>query len=125
MDLLFMDLDNMKWINDTLGHHEGDGALVDIATILKVTFRESDVVARMGGDEFAALVVDAAGEACGVVVKRLTENLVAFNRTRSRGYSLSVSVGTARYDPANPRTLDELLGHADTLMYEEKRRKQR
>jgi Amt family ammonium transporter len=124
MDLLFMDLDNMKWINDELGHHEGDRALVDIATILKETFRESDVVARMGGDEFAALVVDTAGEACGVVVKRLTENLSAFNGLRNRGYSLSVSVGMARYDPANPLTLDELLGCADTLMYEEKRRKQ-
>ncbi len=58
MLFFFADLDGLKWINDTLGHEEGDRALIEAATVFKETFRTSDIVARLGGDEFAALAID-------------------------------------------------------------------
>jgi diguanylate cyclase (GGDEF)-like protein/PAS domain S-box-containing protein len=124
MLLFFADLDQMKQINDTLGHQEGDKALVDIATILKEVFRESDIIGRMGGDEFAVLAIDTSDETRDVLVNRLHNILDDYNRPEGRNYQLSLSIGIAHYDPEKPSTLDELMAQADTLMYEEKRNKQ-
>lgn len=121
--LLFVDLDGMKWINDTLGHHEGDRALVDTAEVLKETFRESDVIARIGGDEFAVIALEES-ECCDeTVVVRLQENLGVSNEERGRPYRLSLSIGIAHYTPDKPCSIDELLERADKLMYEQKRTK--
>lgn len=119
----FADLDKMKQINDTLGHKEGDHALLDTASILKEAFRESDIVGRMGGDEFAVLAIHATDETKELLMKRLKKSLDLYNRREGRKYRLSLSVGIAHYDPAMPSSLDELMAQADTLMYEEKRRK--
>jgi len=120
--LLFIDMDNLKWINDHHGHNEGDRALIDLANILKKTFRDSDIVARIGGDEFVVLSesTDEKGE---VVLTRLDENIKDHNTNRSRCYPLSISVGTTRFDPNYPISVDELLSKADALMYAQKRKK--
>jgi diguanylate cyclase (GGDEF)-like protein/PAS domain S-box-containing protein len=118
--LLFVDIDDMKGINDTLGHQEGDTALFDIATILRQTFRKSDIIGRIGGDEFAVLAIDTAHEGRKAVA-RLREALDSCNSSEARRYKLSLSVGAAHFDPENPASLDELIAVADTLMYEEKR----
>jgi diguanylate cyclase (GGDEF)-like protein len=112
----------MKWINDTLGHKAGDGALAETAGILKQTFRESDIIGRMGGDEFAVLAVAAKGETPEVLTARLHENIEAFNKRGPRAYMISLSIGVVRYDPEKPCSLDALMAQADTLMYEEKRK---
>jgi diguanylate cyclase (GGDEF)-like protein/PAS domain S-box-containing protein len=125
MLLFFADLDKMKQINDTLGHQEGDNALIEIATILKEVFRESDIIGRMGGDEFAILAIDTTDETREVLIMRLHNILDDYNRPEGRNYQLSLSIGIAHYDPETPSTLDELMAQADTLMYEEKRNKQR
>jgi two-component system, cell cycle response regulator len=119
--LLFADLDRMKWINDNLGHPEGDRALTAIAGILKATFRESDIVARWGGDEFVVLAAETSEDSADMVTGRLVDHLAAANRPSQRGYQLSLSVGTARYDPGLPCSIDELLAHADQSMYAQKR----
>ena len=124
MLLFFADLDKMKQINDILGHQEGDKALVEIATILKEVFRESDIIGRMGGDEFVILAIDTTNETREVLVKRLHNYLDDYNRPEGRSYTLSLSIGIAPYDPKRPFSLDELMAQADTLMYEEKRNKQ-
>ena len=124
MLLFFADLDKMKQINDTLGHQEGDKALVEIATTLKKVFRESDIIGRMGGDEFAILAIDTTNETREVLMKRLHNYLDDYNRPQGRSYTLSLSIGIAPYDPKKPFSLDELMAQADTLMYEEKRNKQ-
>ena len=124
MLLFFADLDKMKQINDTLGHQEGDNALVKIATILKEVFRESDIIGRVGGDEFAILVIDTTDETREVLMKRLHNYLDDYNRPEGKSYTLSLSIGIAPYDPQKPFSLDELMAQADTLMYEEKRNKQ-
>jgi diguanylate cyclase (GGDEF)-like protein/PAS domain S-box-containing protein len=121
--LFFADLDKMKHINDTLGHQEGDKALVEIATILKEVFRESDIIGRMGGDEFAVFAIDATYETREVLIKRLHKALYNYNQPEGRRYHLSLSIGTALYGPEMHCSLDELIAQADTLMYEEKRNK--
>jgi len=121
--LFFTDLDKMKHINDTFGHQEGDKALIDIATILKDVFRESDIIGRMGGDEFAILAIDTTDETREVLIMRLHNTLDDYNRPEGRNYQLSLSIGIAKYDPEKPCSLDKLMAQADELMYEEKRGK--
>jgi len=120
--LLFMDMDNLKWINDHHGHNEGDQALIDLANILKKTFRESDVVARIGGDEFVVLL-ESADEKGEAVLTRLYENIRNYNAEGARRYTLSISVGTTQFDPEYPISIDELLSRADASMYAQKREK--
>lgn len=122
--LVFLDLDRFKTINDTLGHHVGDRGLNKIAEILRSTFRRSDIIARMGGDEFAVLALEASGEDAAMLVERLREHTETFNRSGREPYRLSVSVGIARYDETARTGLEALLAEADALMYEEKRRKE-
>jgi diguanylate cyclase (GGDEF)-like protein/PAS domain S-box-containing protein len=123
MLLFFADLDGMKWINDTLGHKEGDKALIDVAMILKETFRASDIIARMGGDEFAILAIDTTGIYPEIIMSRLQNQIDTHNKSGNRRYKISISMGIAYYDPENPCSLDELMSRADTLMYEQKRSK--
>ncbi|MEN6319348.1 MAG: PAS domain S-box protein [Syntrophaceae bacterium] len=123
MLLFFMDLDGMKWINDTLGHKTGDEALIEVATILKETFRTSDVIARMGGDEFAVLAIDEGGANIGILTNRLQQQIDAHNSFQNRHYRISISIGCTHYDPQNPCSIDELMSNADILMYEEKKKR--
>ena len=120
MSLLFADFDDLKQINDTLGHPEGDLALIEIASVLRETFRESDIIARIGGDEFVVLAIETDGLPTEVLTTRLQENLEAHNARGNRRYKLSLSMGIARYDPESPCSIDELLARADRLMYEQK-----
>jgi len=123
--LLFADLDGLKWINDRLGHTQGDAALQDMAGILKKTFRESDIQARMGGDEFAVLALEGRRENAEILAENLQREIALHNKSQSRPYLLSSSVGTVFCDPGEPSDLETLLGLADRLMYEEKEKKQR
>jgi diguanylate cyclase (GGDEF)-like protein len=122
--LLYIDMDDLKWINDHCGHNEGDQALIDLAGILKKSFRESDIIARIGGDEFVVLL-ESTVENDEILITRLYENIKGHNAKGSRGYKLSISVGVAQFDPENPISIDELLSKADALMYAEKRKRSR
>ena len=116
-------MDGLKWINDNFGHQEGDRAIIDVANIFKNTFRESDIVARMGGDEFAVIGIEAIHVDAEVLAARLQENIERRNKENTRPYKLSISVGVVRYNPENPCSVEELLDQADKLMYEQKRNK--
>jgi diguanylate cyclase (GGDEF)-like protein len=124
MLLLYADLDDMKQINDRLGHQEGDLALIDTASVLKETFREADIIARIGGDEFAVIVIEVGKDSADILSARLQENVDARNANGGSRYKLAISVGMARYDPHNPCSIDELLARADASMYEQKQGKQ-
>lgn len=119
--LLYMDMDDLKWVNDHCGHSEGDQALIALSNILKRTFRESDVIARIGGDEFAVLL-EATDEGDQMLITRLHENMKDYNAKVSQDYKLSVSVGVVQFDPEYPISIDKLLSKADALMYAQKRR---
>jgi diguanylate cyclase (GGDEF)-like protein/PAS domain S-box-containing protein len=123
MLLFFADLDGLKWINDTLGHEEGDKALIEAAAVFKETFRTSDIIARLGGDEYAALAVDITEENSEIFTARLRSLIDTHNNQENRRYRLSISVGCSGYDPENPCSLDELMASADKLMYEQKKKK--
>jgi len=119
--LIFVDFDNLKWINDSLGHSVGDQALIEAATLLRDTFRLADVVARLGGDEFVILCTD--NSALGneeTILNRLRENIDKTNRLTTRQYRLSLSVGVGRYEHRAPCSIDELLRRADQAMYHNK-----
>jgi len=121
--LLFADLDKMKSINDNLGHKKGDNALIEVASILKNVFRESDIIARIGGDEFAVLGLVAEKSDIVALESRLQEQIDLHNAYENRDYTISLSVGIACGDPENHYSIDELMSRADQLMYEQKRRK--
>lgn len=123
--MLYADLDSLKSINDTYGHHEGDTILKDIAHILKTTYRESDIVARIGGDEFVVIPVGTSGDDVAKILKRLDMSIEKYYAKASRSCEVSVSVGVTSFDPERPCTVEELLVRADKLMYEQKRHKRR
>ncbi len=118
--LFFADLDHFKEINDTCGHREGDLALVRTANALEQTFRSSDILARLAGDEFAVFALETSSQYEDVILRRLEKNLKASNAGETR-YELSLSVGVARFDPKNRVSLGDLLTQADQSMYRRKR----
>jgi diguanylate cyclase (GGDEF)-like protein/PAS domain S-box-containing protein len=120
--LFFIDIDDLKVVNDSLGHEEGDRLLINSANILKQTFRESDIIARIGGDEFAVLAADST-EISETAINRLNENIAGHNALSIRQHNISMSIGTSIYDPSNPRSLDDLMSQADQLMYMQKKEK--
>ena len=121
--LSFIDIDDMKHINDVWGHEEGDRVLVDAAKLLKQAFRESDIIARIGGDEFAVLTSDVIDAMQDVLINRLQQLIDTHNSQKDLIYMLSLSIGSAFYEPDKPCSLDELMSKADKLMYEDKQRK--
>lgn len=123
--LVYLDLDRFKTINDSLGHHVGDRALLKVAEILRATFRRSDIIARVGGDEFVVLALEASGESAEFLVERLRARFQETNQMSREPYQLSVSIGMARHDGDTRLRLEDLLAQADSAMYEEKRSKRR
>lgn len=123
MLLFFFDLDNMKPINDTYGHNAGDTALRATSSVLKTVFRDADIIARLGGDEFVVLAVGSDHCQIDVLRKRIAAGFSLFNSTHEIPFSLEVSVGVAVYTPEKGTTIEDLLAHADELMYEEKKKR--
>src|SRR5437868_8522077 len=119
--ILYTDLDGLKEINDSLGHHEGDRALKKTAEILKETFRSSDILARLGGDEFVVLAAIDTDERAESLTVRLQEKLDEANARGSRPYNLSLSVGIAHFSDEDNHSIEELMAQADRAMYEQKR----
>lgn len=123
MHLLFGDLDYLKEINDKFGHQEGDRALIEIANILTETFRTSDIVARIGGDEFVALALKTQEEHAEILESRLNKSISARNTKGDLPYTLSLSIGIAYYAPEQAISIENLIAEGDRLMYEAKKNK--
>lgn len=119
LTLMFIDLDDMKEINDRFGHDQGDAALGEMAEIMRESFRDSDILARLGGDEFVALMV-ATKQECLLAQERMLSNLQSRNAKQERPWHLSVSTGVSVFEPEVHATLQSLLDDADRLMYEQK-----
>jgi diguanylate cyclase (GGDEF)-like protein/PAS domain S-box-containing protein len=119
--LFYGDLDAFKGINDVHGHAEGDRALQDVAALLRGVFRESDIVGRIGGDEFTALVPHGRPETEAMVRARIAHRFAEFNATAGRPYPLSLSLGSAMCTPESPRDLDALFAEADAALLARKR----
>lgn len=114
---VFIDVNEMKTINDRFGHQAGDDALRELAAMLEASFRRSDLIARIGGDEFCVLALSGRPEPA---VERLRARLAEREATTDAPYPLSVSIGIALFDPTAHRTLEDLMSDADARMYREK-----
>lgn len=121
--LLYCDLDNFKWINDNFGHNVGDDVLKDVGGMLKEIFRDSDIIARRGGDEFIILTFDVLEEDKETIVNRLHNRLHEHNKTNDCGYKLSMSVGAKYYEYKELTNIDDILNDVDQLMYIDKKSK--
>jgi diguanylate cyclase (GGDEF)-like protein len=122
--LVFVDLDRFKQINDSYGHAEGDRALRETAEVLRQSLRSSDIVGRIGGDEFVCLAVNAAGSGEEAVRNRLQKALETIRMRPGRQYQLTFSIGVVSCPPSGVlEPMESLLARADELMYLEKHRK--
>lgn len=122
--LCFFDLDGLKRINDTLGHHIGSNVIERFAYAVRTTFRKSDVIARVGGDEFAVL---ARGniEDGRRLAERLEERVAELNHTTPPQRRMAYSIGFTEIDVNTPHGLQDAMARADSFMYDDKRRKHR
>ena len=117
VSLLFFDLNGFKKINDSFGHAEGDRALLSFANVLRSVFRGSDILGRMGGDEFAVMLADSSAAATTIALARLQAALDAHNLADQRGYDIRYSVGCIEFDPGRHQNMQQLLADADAAMY--------
>jgi len=118
--LIYIDLDNLKWINDQLGHKTGDEVICETARIFKEIFRETDIIARLGGDEFAIFTVQTDNPLEENSIRARIEDTISRFNDKTENYKISLSMGFALYSPDSPCSGKELLMKADNLMYEEK-----
>ena len=121
----YMDLDGLKGINDNLGHDLGDSAIKNTAEILKSSFRSSDILCRMGGDEFVAFVELSYESDVELIIDRINSNIADFNAINEQEYNLSISIGYKIFVPTeeNVKHLSTLLKEADKMLYENKKAK--
>ncbi len=122
--LVFVDIDGLKAVNDTLGHHEGDRLLRSAATVLRETFGDEDVLARIGGDEFAVYQPRPTMEPARIV-ERIEAATKRHNRRGALAGRLAVSIGVATAGPNDGESLDRLLARSDAAMYAHRRVKHR
>ena len=121
--LVFIDLDGLKRVNDTRGHAAGDALIADAAAVLGRVFRESDVVGRVGGDEFAVFALLDDHDGATAVSGRLQAEIERFNSQVVPTLRVAMSVGIEEINCAADTPLDVLLSRADRAMYEKKRRR--
>ncbi|MBN3926928.1 sensor domain-containing diguanylate cyclase [Nostoc sp. NMS4] len=120
--VMFIDLDGLKQVNDTLGHDMGDALIINAGRLLKQTFRNSDIVARLGGDEFIVFISSYFQDADSIQA-RVQANIAKFNQQQNCSYKLSMSMGIERYSPESNMSLEQLIARSDELMYAQKRLK--
>lgn len=117
---LLFDLNEFKQINDRFGHAEGDRALISFAKVMQKTFRDSDVFARIGGDEFAALLTDTDESDVVLALERFASEVDTLNQTEKRGYNIHYSVGAVSRPASSVSSIDAMMAEADARMYESK-----
>lgn len=123
LTVCYVDIDNLKYINDLYGHKEGDYLIITTIRLIKESMRQSDILFRMGGDEFMVILSQCSLEDSLNVWKGIMSRIDNFNKNLNKSYQLNISYGFTEYDLKNPQTLDELIAKADKAMYEHKKRK--
>ncbi|MCL2820629.1 MAG: GGDEF domain-containing protein [Oscillospiraceae bacterium] len=121
--VMFMDMDGLKYINDTFGHQEGDIAISVLARILKETLREEDIIGRMGGDEFVVLSLIKTKDDGVTLIKRIRDSLDSYNDKKHHPYKVSASIGSIILMETSNECFESAVLSADSVMYEEKKAK--
>lgn len=119
--LFYADMDGLKTINDTYGHHEGDYAIRSMASILKETFSSTGILGRIGGDEFVILCTNQDAAYISQVSSQINAFCKQHNNQSGKPYELNISIGGIFYEGTNTEPLESLLSKADKLLYREKR----
>ena len=122
---VYADMDNLKIVNDEFGHDDGDFALTSIAHILTDSFRESDVVGRMGGDEFAAFAIVNQEDYCNNIRERIAKVSKEFNDNCDKPYYVNISVGVYEFVIEEDINIEHMLNAADENLYQEKKTKKK
>lgn len=125
MLIIYTGVDGMEAINEDNGQEAGDRLLVDVADILRKTFREADIFARTGGDEFVISTLVSSPKGKDLIMERLNKNIEEFNAGQGSIAQLSMSFGTSIYNPEQPSSIDDVLSMADDDMHEHKKSKKR
>ncbi|MBN2341471.1 MAG: GGDEF domain-containing protein [Deltaproteobacteria bacterium] len=125
--MFYADMDDLKVINDNYGHEEGDVAISGAASVLRQTFREEDLVARIGGDEFIAMLVwdNSTSNLEARIMDRLRVSLNAYNQIMEKPYDLSISMGVTSTGLHDNRSLEDLMREADDRLMAKKREKKK
>ncbi|MFO8184481.1 MAG: diguanylate cyclase [Candidatus Aegiribacteria sp.] len=121
--ILYVDLDYLKLINDRLGHAAGDSAIEATAVLLENCFRDSDIIARIGGDEFVVLFMDTNGFSLKSIRRRIDSRLEEMEMEKPLPFMLSLSIGYYSTVLHYQTQIGLLLSRADSLMYEDKRKR--
>jgi diguanylate cyclase (GGDEF)-like protein len=121
--VLLMDMDGLKFINDTYGHNEGDIAISQLSGILSKTLRETDIIGRIGGDEFVVFSTVKKDEDAQDISNRIRESLDEYNDKKLHPFNLSVSIGIVAIEEATNEGLENAIKRADLLLYNEKKAK--
>ncbi|MBU0480553.1 MAG: GGDEF domain-containing protein [Proteobacteria bacterium] len=116
--LAYIDLDNFKQVNDTLGHHIGDALLKKVAQLMEGNTRKTDVITRLGGDEFAVLMVETGYKAAEDAMEKLQTRLLA--AMKQKGWPVTFSIGMVTCEKP-PGSMQEVMSLADNLMYSVKK----
>lgn len=116
-----MDIDNFKNINDIHGHETGDRVLEAVGAILKNSVRKQDLVARIGGDEFAAILEVSEYKYLREAVCRIERNIIAYNQKSKYPFPISLSIGYDLYDYESGMPIEEFIKQLDNIMYAKKK----
>ena len=122
--VIYSDMDGLKKINDTYGHDAGDRAIKLEAEVLKNVFRQTDIIGRMGGDEFAVVSLNMKKKEFTRIKKNIERECAKLNESKNEKFTLSLSSGCVEFDIEN-YNLKDLLSLSDKLLYKAKRKKKK
>ena len=119
--ICFIDIDGFKYINDNYGHIKGDKVLKDVGNVLKRSVRKTDIVMRIGGDEFVIVFCNTKIDNANRLWRGIDEQINKLNKETYYNYNISLSYGFSEYSSESPLSIKELLHNADESMYSNKR----
>jgi len=118
LTICYIDVNNLKIVNDKLGHNFGDLLILDVVELIKKNIRDTDYISRFGGDEFVLVLSNTNAENAEIITNRIQNSIQDFNEISDKNYLVSISLGIIEYNGIE--TLDELIERADFKMYENK-----
>ena len=121
LTLIYADINGLKQVNDTHGHKKGDEVIKNVCEIFKEETRDSDVICRIGGDEFLLIFPDCSRDQALKIRERINDKFKNINSSQDKSYQISVSMGLVEYRPEDDRSVNDLIKEADSRMYENKR----
>ena len=122
LSIIFIDVNDLKLVNDNFGHQEGDELLQKVSDILQHSLRRNDRVVRLGGDEFLLILPQSDRKAAEKIWLRIRKKFKQATQANDKDYKILASHGAAEYSPDYQKDLDQLINEADHAMYEEKKK---